>query len=159
MTETAVAKLLEEAIQLELLVADLYVFFCQTYPEDAGFWWKLSLEEKNHAALLRSGREHFLPVGQFPAELIPSVLGTLTVKNRELAATIDRFREAHPDRAEAFRFAFELENSAGELHFQHAMADHHDSESQAMEIFRNLNRDDRDHAERIRQYMRNNKIG
>lgn len=158
MTEKALVKLLEEAIQLELLVADLYVFFHQTYSEDAGFWWKLSLEEKNHAALLKSGREHFLPVGQFPPELIPTTLETLSAKNRELAATIDRYRQTPPDRVEAFRYAFELENSAGELHFQHAIAEHHDSESKAMAIFRSLNSEDRDHAERIRLYMRNNGI-
>jgi len=47
-------QLIREAIQLEFNVADLYLFFHRLFPEDAGFWWSLVIEEKNHAALLKT---------------------------------------------------------------------------------------------------------
>ena len=157
MSEKDLRKLLDEAIRLELHVSDLYVLFHTLFPDDAAFWWKLSLEEKNHAALLKSGREHFLPVGQFPVELIDVTLETLVARNQELRETCSGFAATPPSRADAFRFAFALETSAGELHFQHAMEEL--PRTQAMKIFQALNNEDRDHAERIRRYMEEHGIG
>ena len=56
----------EESIKLELRVADLYLLFHKLFPQDAKFWWKLVLEEKNHASLVISGKYFFEPQGKFP---------------------------------------------------------------------------------------------
>jgi len=156
MTENNLAKLLDEAIRLELLVADLYALFNEKFPEDGPFWWKLSLEEMNHAALLKSGRDHFLPVGQFPLELASSTIDILSGQNRDLVDLLDRYRHHPPSRAEAFLLAHGLETSAAELHFQHAMEKH--PQTPAMQIFRSLNSEDLDHAQRILEYMKGHGI-
>jgi len=59
-------KLLEEAILLELHVSKLYLLFSKLFPEDADFWWQICLEEKNHAALLKSGKTLFCHRNFFP---------------------------------------------------------------------------------------------
>ena len=46
--------LINEAIQVELNVARLYLLFHELLPEDATFLWELVIEEENHAALLRT---------------------------------------------------------------------------------------------------------
>ena len=50
------SRILDESIQLELNVADLYLSFCHAFAEDKDFWSHLAEEEGNHAALLRSGK-------------------------------------------------------------------------------------------------------
>jgi len=53
-TSAGFNSLIEKAIQLELNVAELYIRFHKLFPSDASFWWKLAIEEKNHAALLKT---------------------------------------------------------------------------------------------------------
>ena len=64
---------------------------------------------------------------------------------------IEGFRNKPPSREEAFNTALRVEKSAGEIHFQRAMAKEADSD--IMELFQQLNKDDMDHADRIRAYM------
>ena len=109
------------------------------------------IEEKNHAALIRSGLEYFLPAGRFPAELLPPILDGLQKTNRRLTDMIEGFRNRPPSREEAFNTALRVEQSAGEIHFQRAMAKEADSD--IMELFQRLNKDDMDHADRIQAYM------
>jgi len=63
-------RLIDEAIKLELNMAELYLSFHNRFSEDAGFWWKLTIEEKNHASLLKSGKQYFLDAGMFSSELV-----------------------------------------------------------------------------------------
>jgi hypothetical protein len=42
---------LKEAILLEINASKLYFIFANKYKEDWDFWWKLSNEELNHAAI------------------------------------------------------------------------------------------------------------
>ena len=56
-------ELANEAIQLELNVAKLYMTFQTIFPQDDEFWWDLVIEEQNHASLLRSGVEFFMQAG------------------------------------------------------------------------------------------------
>ena len=55
-----IIKILDESIKLELNIADLYLVFHEKIPEDSKFWWQLLLEEKNHATLLKTGKEVYL---------------------------------------------------------------------------------------------------
>ena len=151
MTEDDLTQLAEEAIRVEQHISDLYMIFFETFPDDAEFWWKLVLEEKNHAALIRSGLEYFLPADRFPVEMLPPMLDGLRETNRRLAGIVEGFRKKPPSREEAFNTALRVEKSAGEVHFQRAMAKEADSD--IMRIFQQLNKDDMDHTDRIQSYM------
>jgi len=146
-----VASLIEESINLELNVSDIYSLFYKVFPDDAEFWWKLVLEEKNHAALIRSGKEYFEPLGKFPYDLLAPVLQDLKDANSRLDSLIKKYEETSPSREEAFNIAFKIENSAGELHFQKFMDK--EGNSKTDQIFKELNKDDKEHAMRIRCYM------
>ncbi|MEN8141716.1 MAG: rubrerythrin family protein [Thermodesulfobacteriota bacterium] len=150
------AYLLEESLQLELNIADLYLLFEKLFPEDAKFWWQLSLEEKNHGALIRSGKEMFLPIGQFPHDFIKDRLQILIDTNSEINSLIRKYQDNGPSREEAFNIAFDIENSVGELHYQVFMD--REAGSKIDDIFQQLNKNDKDHADRIKFYMQANNI-
>lgn len=146
-------QLIEESIRLELNVAEIYLGFHHRFHGDADFWQQLVIEEKNHAALLRNGMQHFLDTRIFPGELACASLESLVNVNHELEHILKQEKEAPMPREAAFNLALKLEQSAGEIHFQHAMQET-ETPSEAIKLFRNLNGDDRDHADRIRSYMR-----
>jgi ferritin len=143
--------LIKESINLELNVSNLYFLFHNIFPEDEEFWWKLVLEEKNHAALLQSGKEHFKPLKKFPYKLLHHNLQDLKDTNSTLLSLINKFNNTPPLREEAFNIALKIENSAGELHFQNFMDK--EANSTTENIFKKLNKDDKEHALRIRGYM------
>lgn len=143
-------KIIDESIKLEQNVAALYTIFSVTFREDSDFWKDLVLEEENHASLIREGRKSFLLRGEFPHELLAPKIEMLITTNNKLASLLKKYSKNPPSRETAFKVAFELENSAGEVHFQQAMEKSPDS--QLMAIFQHLNRDDKDHARRIRTY-------
>lgn len=152
-----VSELIEESVQLELNVGELYLVFHRVSPDDADFWWRLFVEEKNHAALIRSIEEGFMPAGILPDELLSSSLGKIREANTAIVALIARFKTASPSREEAFSIAHKLEESAGEIHFQTFMEKQ--TESTIDQVFQRLNREDKDHATRIRSYMEKHGIG
>ena len=148
-------KLAEEAMQLEYNVSKLYMIFRDAHPEDADFWWRLVIEEGNHAALIKSGRDYFMPVGVFPEGMFPA-MEEMEKANKELESLLKKFTVEPPSREVAFNVALKTEMSAGELHFQHTMSRHADSK--VLELFQKLNQDDKDHAKRIRAYMEENQM-
>ncbi len=148
-------KLIEEAIKLELYISDLYMVFYRKFPEDAEFWWQLAMEEQNHAALLKTVRQMNNMALKIPSEIIPSDLDLLVHSNNRIIDAIKDF-EVRPDRTRAFQFAFLVEHSAGEIHFESFMK--YAKKSKLTEVFRNLNGDDINHAERIKQYMMDHQI-
>ena len=150
------SQLFDESIQLELNVAKLYETFYHAFPEDAHFWWKLVLEEKNHASLLQSGKDRFEPLGKFPIEMLSSSIQELKSVNSEIQDIIKKYQDTIPSREDAFNIAFKLEQSAGELHFQQFMEK--ESESELDKIFQRLNRDDKDHAIKVRMHMNDHDI-
>ena len=157
MNEGNLRQLIDEAIKLELNVAEIYLSFHHRFPEDAGFWWKIAIEEKNHAALLRNGKQFFLDAGMFPDDIVGDSLEALIKANNDLGSIIRQEKEAPPSRGVALNLALKLEELAGEIHFQHAMqqAKH---PSEAIKLFQSLNEDDKNHAARIRDHMRQNGI-
>ncbi len=116
-------RLLEAAVRLELNIGRLYVRYHQLLPEDASFWWRLSLEEKNHAALLRSADQLTGIAHEVPPGLLPERLEDVLDLNARVEACIVGTVAKPPTRAEAFRCALELEQSVGEVHFQSFMAE------------------------------------
>jgi len=150
---TAFRAIIDESIQLELNISELYFLFFEFFPEHAEFWWKLVEEEKNHAALIRSGLEYFEPMHRFPDRMIDKNIDEIISVNTELHNIIAACREHHPDQRQAFNTAYTLEQSAGELHFQRFI-DSADTSDPIEKIFIRLNRDDHRHAERIESIMR-----
>ena len=144
-------KLANEAMRLEYNVSKLYMIFRDAYPEDAEFWWKLVIEESNHAALIKSGLDYFMPEGYFPDEIFPS-MDELQKTNRELVSLLEKYINHPPSRETAFNLALEIEMSAAEIHFQNTMTKQTDSE--VLKLFQKLNEDDKDHEKRIRAYMK-----
>jgi len=150
------AKLFDEAICLEINVAQLYDIFRWYFPDDDFFWARLSMEERNHAALLEAGKNNFKPQDQFPDDILPSSIKDLSSVNLELSDLIDQYNKKPPSREEAFNIALDMEKAAGEFHFQKFMGK--TTATTLDQIFQKLNMDDKDHAKRIHNYMAENGI-
>ncbi len=142
-------QLIDETIKLELSIADIYMVFYNTFPEDSDFWWQMTLEEKSHANLIKSGRDTFL--GKFPSKLLESSLKMLYNTNDRLVSLLKEYKEIPPSRETAFNIALKIEQLPGELHFQHAMEK--PVTSGIMKIFQELNKDCKDHTNKIHAYM------
>lgn len=147
---------LDEAIRLELHVAEIYTLYSQAYPEDAEFWQQLAGEEKNHAALLKKGRQAFMAEEELPADLIPEDPLELVETNNWLRSLLAEFSRRPPSRESAFMTALVIEGSAGEIHYQKAMVS--PTDSIVMKMFQALNGDDIDHLSRVRSYMKEKDI-
>lgn len=147
--------LLHQAIQLELNVGQLYMLFHRLLPDDAEFWWELSLEEDNHAALLKTANQMMKSHVEIPEDILPHGINELSDSNQMILRTMEDFEKA-PDRTRAFQLALEIEESAGESHYDKFMQSAPDS--RIAKIFKKLNGDDINHAERIRQYMLDHQI-
>jgi hypothetical protein len=145
------SKLIDESIKVELNVADLYLSFHSLFPQDAKFWWQLILEEKNHAALIKSIKKTSVQLGGLPNSLFASSLKDLKDMNNKIISILKKYKLKAPSRDEAFNIALEFEESAGELHYQEFMVGKNSMEIDG--IFKKLNANDKDHAKRIRSYM------
>jgi ferritin len=139
---------IDQAIALEVNTANLYRLFAKKCPQDREFWFRLEVEEMNHAALLRAGKE-FAVFNKFPAGLLPENIRQLADTNQLIIDGMDKFMK-NPERAYCFELAIELENEAGELHYQQFMES--ESQEELATLFKKLNRDDYQHAERIKTY-------
>jgi len=151
-----VISLIEESINLELNVSDLYLIFHELFPDDAKFWLNLTLEEKNHAAIFRSGKDVLNQLKIFPHNLLHHNLQDLKDTNSTLLSLIKSFKNTPPSREEAFNIALKIEISAAELHFQDFMDE--ETNSEIVQFFQKLNKNDKDHFMRIRSYMDNHGI-
>jgi hypothetical protein len=152
----AIRLYLKEAIEMELNVGDVYLLFSAKFPKDYDFWWKISMEELNHAALIESINDVFLPDSSFPMDSIDIQAEDLRKVNLSIREKIEEYKLISPSRLEAFNYGFELENSAAEFHFEHFMTTVQNSP--IVEIFQKLNGDDVNHAARIYKYMKDNNI-
>ena len=112
----------------------------------------MSIEEKGHAALLRSGRDSFMPLKKFPEELVTTSLKKLHNSLRFIIEKTNEIKENPLSRKEAFDLAVDIEESAGEHHYQEFMAQ---SQDEAVNnVFQKLNGADKDHRDRILSYMK-----
>ncbi len=149
------SQLINEAIQLELNVAKLYLLFHNLQPEDAAFWWQLVIEEENHAALLKTVEQMDASRVEIPEGIMPPGVAELKESNQMILKAMEDFKR-HPDRAWAFKMAYKIELSAGESHYDNFMRNA--PKSRVTDLFKKLNRDDVDHARRIMEYMEVNQI-
>ncbi|MEI7524591.1 MAG: hypothetical protein WCJ95_09695 [Mariniphaga sp.] len=151
-----VRQFLIESIALELNIGDLYQQFSAKYEQDYDFWWKLSIEEMNHAALIESINDIFLTEDFLPADKIELQTIKLRKMNYFIHENIEKFRTDNPLRADAFKLAIEIENSIGESHFELFMTSKPNSE--VVKIMQKLNGDDINHASRMTKYIFKNGI-
>ncbi|NEX12941.1 MAG: rubrerythrin family protein [Prosthecochloris sp.] len=142
---------LDESIALELNIARLYTLFHDLFEDDQDFWWQLAAEERNHAALLQHEKKN-TSTAIVPEHLLAKDMEALKAANKGIADLLERYSGTRPTREEAFRTAFTLENSIGEVHYQEFMDRKSDSLSD--ELFKQLNQEDKDHANRIKHYMK-----
>ena len=152
----AIKRFLKESIELELNIGDLYEQFSLKFTEDYQFWWKLSIEEMNHAALIESINDLFLTEQILPSDKLELQTTELSEMNTILKQNIEKFKTETHLRADAFKLAFEIENSIGESHFELFMTSQ--PNSVLVKIMQKLNGDDLNHARRLTDYMDSNHI-
>jgi hypothetical protein len=151
-----VLEILDQASDLEILMADIYTIFEESFSEDRNFWHQLAHEEKNHAALIRSIKSSHTMSTQFVSNL-PDNLLEENIKTKEWATSLFiKFSQNKPDRKTAFNAAIEIEKTAEEVHYQSIMTKKGDS--WFIKVFQELNEYDRDHLKRIIKYVKDNKI-
>ncbi|MBW2494954.1 MAG: hypothetical protein JRE43_09405 [Deltaproteobacteria bacterium] len=150
----ALDTLLDEAIRHEHNVSMLYFEFFQVFPDDADFWWTLSVEENGHAGLLEAGRKVF--GSEYGEEILPARVEYLIEANNMLEKLLEQIKEHPLTREAAFRTALEIETTTDGMIFENALQPPEDSEVSA--ISERIHRDDLRHASMIRAYMKEHGI-
>ena len=92
------------------------------------------------------------PLEFFPDNLLSTDLQSLIDTNRKISELITQYSDTPPSKNEALQIALDLELAAGESHFQQFLDS--PTNSLSSNIFKQLNQEDCDHAERIRNYMK-----
>jgi len=143
--------LIEEAIQLETNISDLYAIFSNAHKEHTEFWSQLSREEKGHALLIKNATAR-CDLGELLSNVvIPENLTRLERCNHHIKALLKQFQESPPSPEDAFNIALELEQSAGEIHYQKFMNTGDDSSLD--KVFQKLDQEDKAHSEQLHAYM------
>jgi len=143
-------KLVDEAIKLELNVAELYTLYQEYFVEDKEFWKRMADEEKTHASLIKMASE-ILSISSLLQSFIHENLDELRRANKKIEEAIEGFMENAPPKEEAYKFAVELEESVNELYYQEGVTGTPDSNE--MRILQQLNSESKDHAERIKKLL------
>ncbi len=142
--------IINESIKFELQMSEIYTMFGNIISEDFDFWNQLANEEIRHAELIRKIK----PFVKLDKELINvffhASLESLKIENRKLHKIIDEFK-LNPERNKAFKIGLEMEKTGIELHYQAFISS--EKNSDLSELFKTLNGDDMDHAQRIQEYM------
>ena len=88
-------ELLEEAIQIELNMCNLYLFYSENFTDDKDFWIQIAQEEREHAALLELGEDFF---DKFPEEIVYNHLDELKFENKRIKRTIEQYEKDLPEK-------------------------------------------------------------
>lgn len=139
---------LRQAIRMEMNMCSLYLFYRENFVEDKEFWKQLAKEEKEHAAILELAKDF---IDKFPKEMAYKNIKELKEVNEKIESVIGDYKRRAPSKEEAYKYAYELEGTAQELHYQKLLKD--EPVSEELKIFRKLNEADRDHAERIKKLL------
>jgi len=143
-------EIINESIDLEKNVAELYRLFHELFPVDRDFWWTLYNEELNHASILKVCLD-FIRTGLGCEDMIYPDIHELKYLNSELVRKRREYAETPPDKKTAYRYAIHIESMAYEMHYNDVMNNEYPSE--VVEVFKKLNGDDKDHAERIQKLL------
>ncbi len=143
-------ELINEAIKAESNMAQLYRVYQETYAEDAEFWGRLVEEEKQHASIIDIGR-NVLTEEDLSKTFLYNNLGELKAANKLVADMTVMYKNDPPSREDAYHRAIELEERFFESFYQDAITG--DAGSDEEKIIQKLNKDSKDHAERIRALL------
>lgn len=137
---------IDEAIKLEINAAELYFLFSDYLKEYKDFWYNLSKEEFAHAALLKLAKE-FEEVEILPKDTFKNMnIKNLVYLNSLFIGFKEEFIKT-PTIEKAKELSLKIEGSAAEEHYQNIMTN--DSDNRIIGILQRLNRDDKNHLERI----------
>jgi len=139
-------KYFDELIKLEENVAQLYILFSEKLNKYKDFWYKLSIEEYNHASLLETAKlfhnSHKLPKEFIKIEILDEVIKTNSMFKYYKTTFLN-----NPTISNAKKIAIEIEYSAGEIHYENTISN--DIDDYIINIFKKLNEDDYHHLKRI----------
>ncbi len=153
--KTKLGELLDQSIALEYNALRLYMLFAELYPEDRVFWKRISQEEMFHAELLEGLRPP-LKANALPDDMLSDNLAELKESNTDISEAIEIFAKDKPNREDAFNYALALETTGSELIFQKIVT--RSSDKKIEKAFKSLAGFCKDHAKRIRTWMRTNKL-
>jgi len=137
---------------LEIKAGKYYKFLADKFPEDSDFWNRISAEEAHHGSLVQS-MEEFISEEEF-TDLFSLSVNCLSVLMDKFEAVEKELEEVIWTKKKYYEFAMDIEESAFEVHFQRFMSGDiallkNKSVLPVIEIFKNLNRDDKNHYQRI----------
>lgn len=140
-------------IDFESAISEIYMEFSRMFPNDKEFWWRIAMEEKNHAAIIQSGRDVFNSMGLFPVELTSLSVGYLKEALEEKKTLLSRVKEQPQNltRKKAVAIAIKIEERDIENIFQELMKIH--PELKSIKVFQTLNKETCDHAVRLLRYL------
>ncbi|MCP4130140.1 MAG: hypothetical protein GY754_03885 [bacterium] len=150
MKKATKALLLVTAIAVELKMADLYSLYYKLFDEDKDFWYQLMIEEKNHAALLKSARDQ-IQESNLPDELLCSNIEELQQVIDIINEKIELYRSGTPSKKKAYVFAIKIKNIGYEKHYQDILTG--SPNSGVVKIMQEVNNQEINHAHRIEEIM------
>jgi len=146
-----ISDVMKACIELEQSVASLYRHYSELFPEDRVFWSQLHVEEKNHASILRMALDSFSRRQVLPNGMLPESMEGIHDARERILKLKAANKTNPPDRRQALQTAYELERAIGEEHYNRFMEKR--AESNIESVFQQLNRNDKDHAQRIADYL------
>lgn len=147
--------LIRKMIALEKNVGLLYTYFQDKFPEDKEFWKKLAAEEIKHATLIETHADFILDSKEAFSNLFESSEESLERIYSKVTQIIENLDQYTKSREDAFLVALQLEQSAGELHYQNIVkeTENGDEAPLPLTVFNLLANYDKDHSERILKYL------
>ncbi len=145
-------EILDESVDLEFTISLLYFLFSQTFPQASLFWGRLWIEEQDHANLLKDCCEKLDRSDVDTSEIVWPELEKVRAIDHRIRELIVQYEEDPPPLSEAFSTALQIEQAAEEYQIR-VSENAADDSSEAAEIVRKLNSDEKNHARRINEYM------
>lgn len=140
-------EIFEELIKLELNVADLYLLFSNNLENYKGFWYKLAIEEFNHASILKTALEFYESDLNVLEYFINDKISN-NIKNTN--KNFDKYKLDFLNNKtieNAKNIALIIESSDSEINYNKIMINNQNNE--ILNVLKKLNKDDHDHYERI----------
>ena len=147
-----ISTMVNALVQLENSVGRLYAQFALSFPEDHAFWELLAAEEANHACILEALTEFDANAGELSRFFPEPVKDSILAVNKKLEGLLRNISHTRISREEALNIGIQIEESAGETHFQNMSIA--DTPSRIVATFQLLVSADKDHAERLKNYLR-----
>ena len=138
-------------VELELAVAALYNLFADRYIEDREFWLCLKDEEIQHARLLKQVETDQKGSPDDVCIASPVSSDVVDIMIAQIHTLLNDIDSQVLSRKEVSFIALQLEQSAGEFHYQAVASAFNQKQDNA--LLSQLLEDDVDHAKRIRNYL------